>query len=287
MALCGEKVSLGGVSLGRSVHQNGLHEIHAQNHANEATIIGDGQDSEPAAEHIVEGVADFFIGASGVGVFGCEGEDGFFGELAELAALDDGAGDITFGDHGDDGEFGGGDDEGGKLIDVHLVHGIPNGAGFEQSWDVGVEDFSQNHGAEVTACLPVGRDAGGVSASAEGGKDAEVTGLPSIAGFCHLSGNDAAFGASPFGAVVGDDYDAGFVTTEEGDLVEGEFAFDFCALHDIHDSGFELRALGSGDDFGVQVREGDDSEGEAKHPAPTLEIVVLLDRSEEGDDACE
>lgn len=264
-----------------------MHEIYAQDHANEAAFVGDWQDSESAAEHVVEGVADFSIGAGGVGVFGGEGEDGFFGELTELAALDNGAGDIAFGDHGDDSEFGSGDDEGGELIDVHLVHGIPNGAGFEQSWDVGVEDFSQNHGAEVTARLPVRRDAGGVAASAEGGEDAEVAGLPFAAGFCHLGGDDAAFGAAPFGAVVGDDYDAGFVTTEEGDLVEGQFAFDFGTFHDIHDGGFELRALGSGDDFGVQVGEGDDSESEAKHPAPALEIVVLLDRPKEGDDARE
>ncbi len=98
----------------------------------------------------MEGVADFGIGGSGGGFFGGEEVGGFVCDRGDLAGFEGSSGQVAFGD-----DVGGvlvlvDDDEGGELVDVHFIDSVADSAILGEGWDMGVEDFPEDHWGEFS-----------------------------------------------------------------------------------------------------------------------------------------
>lgn len=79
-------------------------------------------------------------------------------EGGDFAAFEGGSCKVAFGDDMGGGEVLVDDHQGGKLIDVHFVNRIAEGAGVGEGWNVGVKHLAENHWADFS--LLAGYDGG-------------------------------------------------------------------------------------------------------------------------------
>gem|GEM_PF-6024130 len=127
-----------------------MHEVDAEDDSDQDVFIDDGEDCVALVQHEIEGVADFGVGSCNGGFFGGEEVGGFVCDCGDLAGFEGGAGEVAFGD-----DVGGilvlvDDDQGRKLVDVHFVHGVANGAFVVEGGDMSVEDFPEDHRGEFS-----------------------------------------------------------------------------------------------------------------------------------------
>ncbi len=127
------------------VRQHRLHEVHPHHHADEPRLPHHREEGEPAHEHSVECIRYFGVRGGDGRVLGCVNQRRLGRHAYPVVFRRSTPAEVALGDHSDRGVVFVHDYQGWKLIEIHLVDGVPHRAFRHQHWNVRVQDFAEDH----------------------------------------------------------------------------------------------------------------------------------------------